>query len=80
MVTGVAADATQAVATAAFRIGPIETANRHLYQKRNGRKRAERHEGDSGSLTGGAFDSVCHKQTNAESEGSPSHGQKRIDR
>jgi hypothetical protein len=80
MVPGVAADATQAIATAAFGIGPIETADRHLYQKRNGRKRTERHEGDSGGLTGGTFDPVCHKQTKAEPEGSPSHGQKRIDR
>ena len=80
MVTGAAADATQAIATAAFGIGPIETADRHLYQKRNGRKGAEGHEGDGGSLTCGTLDPVCHKQTKAEPEGSPSQGQKRIDR
>ncbi|PYK75788.1 MAG: hypothetical protein DME42_01630 [Verrucomicrobia bacterium] len=40
MVTGVAADTTQTIATAAFGIRPIKAAERHLYQKWNGRKRA----------------------------------------
>src|SRR5207249_2165528 len=79
MVTGAAADATKAIATAAFGIGPIETAYRYLYQKWNSRKRAQGHQGDGGSLTCGTFDSVRHKQTKAKAEGSPGHGQKRID-
>jgi hypothetical protein len=45
-----------------------------------GRKGAQGHEGDGGSLTCGTFDPVCHKQTKAEPEGSPSQGQKRIER
>jgi len=80
MVAGIAANAAQTLLTAAFGISPIEAADRHLYQKWNGRKRAEGHEGDGGSLTRGTFDPVCHKQTKAEPEGSPSQGQKRIDR
>jgi len=80
MVTGAAADTTQAIATAAFGIGPIETADRDFYQKWDGRKRAQGHESDGGSLTCGTFDPVRHKQTKAEAESSPSHGQKRINR
>jgi hypothetical protein len=80
MVTGVAADAAQAIATAAFGIDTIETTCRHFYQIWNGRKRADGHEGDCGSLTCRTFDPVGHKQTKAEPEGSPSQSQKRIDR
>jgi hypothetical protein len=80
MVTGAAANATQALLTAAFGIGPIETSDRHLYQKWNGRKRAQGHESDSSGLPGGTFDPVCHKQTKPKPESSPSQGQKRIDR
>ena len=79
MVTGATSDATQAIATAAFGIGPIEAADRHLHQKWNSRERAQGHEGDGGGLARGTFDPVCHEQTNPEPDGRSGQGQKRID-
>jgi len=80
MITGIAANAAQASLAAAFGISSIQATHCHLQQIRDGGERAEGHQGDGGSLTCRPFDPVSHEQTEAEPEGSPGEGQKRINR